>query len=672
MTATNGFVMDGVLVDPKENVIEKLYTDSKWLVAADSAYHHEPRPEVHAIVGLFEDFQGKNFPWGWQTLDFDDSGWSTATVLTKAVRPDNVADSFMPHRLIPRIIPFLEETEERFAHAIHCEGVNQDKAGNLIRNDTPLTIPPNARVKITFDAGVETTAFPMLESEGGQGAEVRIKYAEVLFRGGKKLRIPDEQPFEFIGYWDRTWPAGGVETYEPFSWRTFRFVELTISTGKHPITINRFKFRFTGYPFQLRAQFETSDPDHARMWDVSWRTLRLCAHEAYDDGPYWEQLQYAGDLHVSSLLAYNMGGDYLLTRQALRHFDWSRTWEGITQSRYPSRAPQIIPFWSLHWIFMNHDYYYHSGDLNEIRDRFAGLISVLDWFMPLRNEEGLIANVPYWCVADWSPDWHDPVWGWGIPPGTKDGTGAMINFMYISALHKVAELAQVLGNDEQAAELQKRAQVMTRVANRTFWSETENLYTDRPTGPEVSQLTNAWAILSDVADKKRAKTICQRLVTDSTLCRAAFFGKFFLFRALSHAQEYNRAFPMFEPWRDMLKMGCTTWPEDPSLGRSECHVWSSAPAYDFLAEILGVKPLEPGFAKILIQPHLGYLEWARGQIPTPKGDVHVNCRFEKGEFRIDGKTPQGIPVLVHMPSGAKKEVISGGEFSFSEKRQASR
>ena len=455
MTATNGFVMDGLLLDPNENVTENLCTDARWLVAADSAYHHEPRAEVQAIVGLFEDFRGKIIPGDGKIPDFDENRWSAATILTKAVRPDNVADTFMPHRLIPRIIPFLEESEERFAAVIRCEGIRQEQAVSLIDTDTPVTIPVRSQVRIILDSGVETTAFPVLETEGGKGAEVRIKYAEVLFRDGKKLRIPDGQPFEFIGYWDRTWPAGGKEIYEPFSWRTFRFVELTIITNEHPVNIKRFSFRFTAYPFRMRAKFESSDPDHAKIWEVSWRTLRLCAHEAYDDGPYWEQLQYAGDLHVSSLLAYNMAGDHLLNRQALRHFDWSRTWEGITQSRYPSRAPQIIPFWSLHWIFMNYDYYYHTGDLEEIRQRFAGLISVLDWFLPLRNEAGLIAKVPYWCVADWSPDWKDPKWGWGIPPGTKDGTSAMINFMYISALRKVSELAHFLDKHKQCGRIKK-------------------------------------------------------------------------------------------------------------------------------------------------------------------------------------------------------------------------
>jgi len=105
------------------------------------------------------------------------------------------------------------------------------------------------------------------------------------------------------------------------------------------------------------------------------------------------------------------------------------------------------------------------------------------------------------------------------------------------------------------------------------------------------------------------------------------------------------------------------------LGRSECHVWSSAPAYDLLAEILGVKPFEPGFAKILIQPQLGNLSWARGQVPTPQGDVIVNWQIEQGQFKINGVVPKGIPLLLRLPGGAQKEFPAGGGFSFFEPKK---
>jgi alpha-L-rhamnosidase len=153
MSATNGFVLDGILYDAAGKVIEKLHSDSKWLVLENTAYRHKSRPECSPIVGLFEDLDGAKYPWGWQDVDFDDSNWPAAAVLTKAVRPDNVGDSFMPYRLIPRIIPFMEESEGRFSRVVRCVGIDLEKSQNLILEDTKLEIPAHSKVTILYDVG---------------------------------------------------------------------------------------------------------------------------------------------------------------------------------------------------------------------------------------------------------------------------------------------------------------------------------------------------------------------------------------------------------------------------------------------------------------------------------------------------------------------------------------
>ena len=86
------------------------------------------------------------------------------------------------------------------------------------------------------------------------------------------------------------------------------------------------------------------------MMEVGWHTARLCAHETYMDCPYYEQLQYAGDTRIQALVSFFMTGDGRLARQAINALDGSRTPEGLTFSRAPSRLPQYIPPFSLWWI----------------------------------------------------------------------------------------------------------------------------------------------------------------------------------------------------------------------------------------------------------------------------------------------------------------------------------
>ena len=107
---------------------------------------------------------------------------------------------------------------------------------------------------------------------------------------------------------------------------------------------------FTAYPFEERASFKSNDADLDKIWQISWRTARLDAHETYMDTPYYEQLQYVGDTRIQALISYSVAGDDRLARQALEAFNLSRIPEGITRSRYPSSLPQNIPTFSLLWI----------------------------------------------------------------------------------------------------------------------------------------------------------------------------------------------------------------------------------------------------------------------------------------------------------------------------------
>ena len=114
----------------------------------------------------------------------------------------------------------------------------------------------------------------------------------------------------------------------------------------------------------------------SKIWDVGWRTARLCAHETYMDTPYWEQLQYVGDTRIQALLSLYVGGDDRLVKNAIELFDESRLPDGLTQSRYPTMLPQIIPPFSLFWIGMMHDLYQWGGDAASLRQYLHGAAAV--------------------------------------------------------------------------------------------------------------------------------------------------------------------------------------------------------------------------------------------------------------------------------------------------------
>ena len=153
----------------------------------------------------------------------------------------------------------------------------------------------------------------------------------------------------FCGWHDEVlWQSPMRVAHEPFHWRTFRFVKLTIEASRAAVVLYRVGARFTAYPLPRRAMLRTSSELLNRVVDTSWRTARLCCHETFEDCPYYEQLQYPGDFQITSQVVLAFSGDARLTRQALLQVNWSRLPEGISRAQYPSRVRSVIPSWSLY------------------------------------------------------------------------------------------------------------------------------------------------------------------------------------------------------------------------------------------------------------------------------------------------------------------------------------
>jgi len=92
-----------------------------------------------------------------------------------------------------------------------------------------------------------------------------------------------------------------------------------------------------------------------------------------------------------------------------------------------------------------------------------------------------------------------------------------------------------------------------------------------------------------------------------------------------------------------LSRGLTTFAEKPDPTRSDCHAWSASPNYELLASVAGIEPSSPGFRTVHIAPHLGSLEWVKGSMPHPNGEIAVDLKRE-GTSGIAGsiRLPAGI------------------------------
>ena len=372
-------------------------TPDGWMVEVEPGHRPLDRTSVglqeYFAAGPGEEIDAAKYDWNWDAAAVAaETGSSPAipcatassrgrTRRTPPTRPATTSGGWC--RMSCRIWSI-----RRRARAKLSEPVNAGNAApNVLRRppiDPVCTTPqgasqPSVHVHILLDRKTLTTAYPRLTVSGGKGAKIRLTYSEALYdkdkHKGDRDAVDDRQAY---GLNDSFLPDGGEHrVFEPLWWRTWRYLDLDIQTADQPLTLESLTANFTAYPFEERAKLQTGDADLDKIWEISWRTARLDAHETYMDTPYYEQLQYIGDTRIQALISYTVAGDDRLGRQALEAFNDSRIPEGITRSRYPSQLPQNIPTFSLLWIGMLHDWWMYRPDPAPVRSSLEGTRSVL-------------------------------------------------------------------------------------------------------------------------------------------------------------------------------------------------------------------------------------------------------------------------------------------------------
>ncbi len=655
----------------------------EWRSLADTAYaprHSHPSayygPEnplgqAYFAVNPMEKFDGSKFPWGWQEVGFDDSAWPAAVPLAHGLG----RYIQFPHerwKLFPRQIKHLRE-QQVYAADVR-RGPRCEEMRRLLQSGggPAIAIPANSTAEWTIFFEKLLTGYPAVTVSGGRGAEVELAYAEALTENGLKARRDDLSYGKMEGdpASDLYLPGGGEEIFQPFSnWRSARFLRLRVRTGDQPLILKDLRFFFTSYPFDQRGRFESNDPELKKIWDTAWHTALCCAHEHYEDCPYYEQMQYVSDTRLQMLISYYVAGDDSLARAALRAFDRSRLYGGLTQSRYPSNLEQIIPPFSLFYLLTVEDHFQLYGDREFLAELAPGLHSVLRWFQRYLTPDGLLARMPWWEFVDWSPEWtHGDVnSAAGMPEEARDGSSTQITLLYVAALDAVARLLAALGEKGHAAIYAKRADFIRRAVRRLTWSEKEGLYVDGPGSKNLSQHSNLWAILTDTATPAQTRRIMKRLLDDPKLVKTTYINEFYLFQALIKVGAWESLDRSVDRWRELLRLGFSTFPETPGQSRSDCHAWSAWPMFEFQRVLLGVRPAAPGFASAVIAPKpFGQVTEAAGAVPTCRGEIAVAWKMADGKFALKVSLPRGVAARLELPDGRVKKVANGGKVTFGD------
>src|ERR1019366_8098462 len=453
------------------------------------------------------------------------------------------------------------------------------------------------------------------------------------------------------GLRDSFLPDGGEHrVFEPLWWRTWRYLDLDVETAGEPLTLESLGAQFTAYPFEERATFQSDDQELKKIWQISWRTARLDAHETYMDTPYYEQLQYVGDTRIQALISYTVGGDDRLARQALEAFDDSRFPVGLTRSRYPSSLPQTIPTFSLLWIGMLHDYWMYRPDPAPVRSSIEGTRSVLDWFAAHERPDGLLEKLPWWSFVDWVSTGE-------IPTYDEHDESCVTTLEYLGALDDASDLEQHFGDPHVAGKYRDRASNVRAGIFKKCWSAPRGLIADNPDLENFNQQANILAVLYDVVPKEKQQEVLGKMLAiepgtaPDGILSASYYFRFYLARALEHAGMADDYLKSLDPWRKLLPLHFSTWPEIPGDTRSDSHAWTAHPVYDLLTLVAGIEPASPGFATVRIAPHMGTLPSLTATYPHPEGTISV-------KYAREGK---GLDATITLPGKLSGSFVFNGK-----------
>ncbi|MGC9452427.1 MAG: alpha-L-rhamnosidase C-terminal domain-containing protein [Oceanipulchritudo sp.] len=469
------------------------------------------------------------------------------------------------------------------------------------------------------------------------GATIRYVQASAVVEpsdGWTTVVIPDYD----------NWPSIAELPSEIGKVAPFRYVEMAGLPA--PITPADIEQLAVHTPWDEEASaFASSDDILNQVWDLCKYSIKATTFAAvYIDGDR-ERLPYEADAYINQLGHYGCEPAYALAR-------FSHEWL-IDHPTWPTE-------WKHHSILMAHTDWLYTGDTASLERCYARLQPKL---FPGSERADQLINPPTNDLVDW-------------PSGERDGYvfvpyNTVVNAFQYRALRCMEEIATALGNSTDAAQYAARADTLYGSFNSVFWDGAQQRYVDGEGTTHASLHANMFALAHGLVPPERRDAVVDFVIGKGMAC--SVYGAHYLVEALFAENEDAAAVDLMRSvgvrsWYNMIRVGSTitleAWDQAYKGNLDWNHAWGAAPAAAIPRWVMGVRPVDPGFSTILVQPHLGELEWIDGKVPTPVGPVEVRVNRDAGSALTAAiKAPPGCRVRIELPlpEGASGNLRLNGE-----------
>jgi len=498
--------------------------------------------------------------------------------------------------------------------------------GRVAFGNLRLTPPAGATKEITIHFGEAFTQGRINRKPPGS---VRYSVTTLVLEGGKPMvaaPVADarnvKQPNAIL-----TPPEWGVVT--PFRW-----VEIEGWPGELTAGQIRRQAAFASTWDDQAAAFTCSDDMINRIWELCRYSIKATTFAGiYVDGDR-ERIPYEADAYLTQLGHYATGNDIQMARDTFDRL-----------MKYPTWPTE----WASHMIFMAYADYMRTGDTAWLEPRYGKLKAKLR--LDQARADGLLVSSAQQISRGDIVDW---------PQGERDGfifkpVNTVVNAFHIRALKLMAELATALKNETDAADYTSKEATARAAFQAVLFDPATGTYRDGEGTDHASQHANLFPLAFGLVPVEHRAKLATWVASRGMRC--SVYPAQYLLEGLFDHGAATQAFELMtaagdRSWKHMVDSGTTitweAWDQKYKTNQDWNHPWGAAPANIIPRKVMGVEPVQPGYAQIQIAPHPGPLTWARSKIPTPKGPVQVTFKTAP-EFTLSVEIPTGMTALLSLP-----------------------
>ena len=571
-------------------------------------------------------------PAGWLLAGFDDSAWAAC----KAGDPPSAT-------LVMSELPPLMEARYPYFEISRVAG-DVTVPDKPFEEGRPIVVKGDGEFAVHFNKIMAGRCG--IAVKGCKGARIYLLSNETNSWGGRvyQLQLRD-----------------GIQYFESRDYYALGTINVLVKNATSPVEIMDVSADFLSQPVEYRGSFTCSDEALNTLWKSGRWSTQICMITHHLDSPqHQEPISDYGDYLIADLVNYNaMGTNFSLARQDLRKWSWV-----MENAKYQTFHTSYIFYWLQSLL----NYYDYTGDESLVEELAPNVHAVIDQFTTYIGKNGIISEAPNYMFMDWVSvhDDKDPKIQFRChhPPAVI-GQGYMTALFY-RALADAIRVSNLTNDPAHAAKYEKLRLQISAAYQKELWNPDRGQYRDgKPFVTSVrpgkwlpadvrmesfSVQNNAISVLHDLAPADRQGAIIDTMVQNKNWDVTPYYMHF-VFDAFAHAGRFGKygvlkmhEYQVVPETQTVREMG---------TGKGDySHGWIASPTYQMSSKILGVAPSSPGFATVAIRPTLCDLDFARGVVPSPLGDIAVDWQRQRDQLTLKVTIPPGMRATIALPVGA--------------------